>query len=54
MKIFLSLWLAVCGLAIAQVPDGAKPASTNVQGARYPMVYPDRRVTFQVKAPDAN
>lgn len=31
----------------------AKPASSNVPGAEYPQVYPDGRVTFRLKAPDA-
>ena len=29
------------------------PASTNVRGAKYPRILPDRRVIFQIKAPDA-
>lgn len=33
--------------------DDAKPASSNVPRAGYPRVHPDRRVTFQLKAPDA-
>ena len=28
--------------------------STNVPGAQYPLVHPDRSVTFQLRAPDAN
>ena len=54
MKIFLSFWILACGIGMAQVPEGAQPASTNVQNAQYPLVHPDRRVTFQIKAPDAN
>ncbi len=30
-----------------------EPASTNVRGAKYPRVLPDRRVIFHIKAPDA-
>jgi enterochelin esterase-like enzyme len=33
--------------------DESKPASTNIGNAAYPRVHPDRRVTFQLKAPDA-
>lgn len=33
--------------------DESKPAPTNVMGAQFPRVYPDRRVVFQLKAPDA-
>jgi para-nitrobenzyl esterase len=39
--------------AQAEHSDESKPAPTNVMGAQYPRVYPDRRVTFQLKAPDA-
>jgi enterochelin esterase-like enzyme len=54
MKILLGFLIATCGLVLAQAPDGAKPSSTNVQNAQYPMVHPDRSVTFQLRAPDAN
>jgi len=37
----------------AQIQDGPKPATSNVRGAKYPAVYSDGRVTFQVKAPTA-
>jgi enterochelin esterase-like enzyme len=30
-----------------------EPASTNVPGAKYPKILPDRRVMFRIKAPDA-
>ena len=33
--------------------DACVPASTNVLAARFPCVYPDRRVMLQIKAPDA-
>ncbi len=33
--------------------DASQPASTNVSNSAYPRVHPDRRVTFQLKAPDA-
>ncbi|HLW66212.1 MAG TPA: alpha/beta hydrolase-fold protein [Gemmataceae bacterium] len=33
--------------------DESKPASTNVGNAPYPRIYPDLRLTFQLKAPDA-
>ena len=53
--------LAACAAALAlapaaagaQEPDGSAPASTNVRGAAYPRVHPDRRVTFRLRAPDA-
>jgi enterochelin esterase-like enzyme len=34
--------------------DEGKPASTNVGNSGYPRVHPDSRVTFRLKAPDAN
>ena len=34
--------------------DEAKPASTNVGNSGYPRVHADPRVTFRLKAPDAN
>ena len=33
--------------------DIGTPASTNVRGAHYPCVHPDRRVTFRLEAPSA-
>src|SRR5262249_54056958 len=34
-------------------PADTVPASTNVQGAEYPRIHPDLRVTFRIKAPNA-
>ena len=34
--------------------DEGKPASTNVGNSGYPRVHADGRVTFRLKAPDAN
>ena len=54
-----SLWLA--GLLallppirprIRSPPEGT-PASTNIRGAEYPRILDDLRVTFRIKAPDA-
>ena len=55
-----SLWLAGL-LALLAPPDPAqdpkpaegKPASTNIRGAEYPRIHDDLRVTFRIKAPDA-
>jgi enterochelin esterase-like enzyme len=33
--------------------DNSQPASTNIRNSEYPRVYPDSRVAFQFKAPDA-
>jgi para-nitrobenzyl esterase len=37
----------------ASTIEDALPAKTNVMGAQYPRVLPDRSVVFQLKAPDA-
>jgi enterochelin esterase-like enzyme len=55
---FCVLYLASalpCGLAQTTEPaaDDSKPASSNVQGAHYPKIHPDLRVSFRIKAPDA-
>ncbi len=34
-------------------PADSVPASSNIRGAEYPRVHPDLRVTFRIKAPDA-
>ncbi|HEX2140458.1 MAG TPA: hypothetical protein VHG33_12185, partial [Woeseiaceae bacterium] len=43
--------------AAAQEPPGnlaeAVPATSNVRGAEYPRILPDRRVVFRIQAPDA-
>jgi enterochelin esterase-like enzyme len=57
-----SMWLAgLLTLVLAwapapnlgQEPDESVPASSNIRGAEYPRVHPDLRVTFRIKAPDA-
>lgn len=35
------------------ITGGGVPASTNVRGAKYPLILPDHRVMFRIKAPDA-
>ena len=55
-----SLWFAGL-LALLVPPDPAQdpkpaegtPASTNIRGAEYPRIHDDLRVTFRIKAPDA-
>jgi enterochelin esterase-like enzyme len=55
-----SLWLA--GLLALLVPPNpvqdpkpaeGKPASTNIRGSEYPRIHDDLRVSFRIKAPDA-
>ncbi|PWU00444.1 MAG: hypothetical protein C5B51_25145 [Terriglobia bacterium] len=43
--------LASC--VIAQTADDSRPAPSNLRGSQYPRVYPDNRVTFRLKAPEA-
>ena len=50
-----ALWLVGLLLATpqdAKPPEGT-PASTNIRGAEYPRILDDLRVTFRIKAPDA-
>ncbi len=56
------MWLAgLLTLLLAAPPGRAQdskpadtvPAPTNIQGAEYPRIHPDLRVTFRIKAPDA-
>jgi hypothetical protein len=51
-QLFL-LALLGCGACLGQGTDDCKPSSLNIPGAPYPCVYPDRRITFRVAAPDA-
>ena len=45
--------LLACGLCWGQAADDSKPATSNIAGQEYPRVYPDNRVAFRLKAPDA-
>ena len=56
------VWLAgVLSLLLAAAPAPARgqepaegaPAPSNIRGAQYPRIHPDLRVTFRIKAPDA-
>ena len=42
-----------CGVCWGQGEDQVQPASSNVDGAKYPRIHSDRRVDFQVIAPAA-
>ena len=37
----------------AQTAGDSWPAPSNIRGSEYPRVYPDNRVTFRLKAPEA-
>lgn len=54
IKSVVPLAMLACGLCWGQPADDSKPAPTNVPGAAYPRIYPDNRVAFRVKAPDAS
>ena len=51
--LFVLSFLLSANYAIAQVPEGAKPAPTNIRANDYPYILPDLRVMFKVNAPDA-
>jgi enterochelin esterase family protein len=45
--------IAGAHVAGAQTPADCKPSALNIPEAKYPCVYPDKRATFRVIAPDA-
>jgi enterochelin esterase-like enzyme len=45
-------FLLLCAIGWGQADDSV-PAPSNVRGAEYPRVYPDLRVAFRIKAPEA-
>src|SRR3954471_5860837 len=51
--LLLSLLAVGSSRATADEPESTIAAPTNVRGAEYPRVHPDLRVTFRIKAPDA-
>ena len=53
MKSTLILALLAAGMCWGQAASDCKSSSANIQGAKFPCVYPDNRATFQVLAPDA-
>ena len=42
------------GVACAQASPTSSPAASNIPGASSPRIYPDRRVSFELSAPDAH
>ena len=42
-----------CAIASGQAAEDCKPSALNIPEAKYPCVYPDKRVLFRVIAPDA-
>ena len=49
----LGAFVLACAGCWAQTANDPQPASSNVMGAEYPKIHADNRVTFQLKAPDA-
>ncbi len=55
----IRIYSIICGFLIigitnfALAADESVPAASNVPGAQYPRVHPDLRVTFRIKAPNA-
>ncbi|HJS90850.1 MAG TPA: alpha/beta hydrolase-fold protein [Steroidobacteraceae bacterium] len=43
----------IAGLDCAQAGDASSPGASNVPGASSPRIYPDRRVSFELRAPGA-
>lgn len=56
-RILFTLLVQLCLLFAnnvnGQLPEGAKPASTNIRPNEYPCILPDLRVVFRVNAPEA-
>jgi 1,4-alpha-glucan branching enzyme len=53
MRTAFVLSILACGFCWRQATDDSRPATTNIMGAEYPRVHTDLRVTFQLKAPEA-
>lgn len=47
------LGLLGSALCLGQSADDCMPSTLNIPGAQYPCVYPDKRATFRVEAPNA-
>src|SRR5689334_15777250 len=45
--------VSVCTNASGQPAADCRPNALNIPGAPYPCIFPDRRVTFRVAAPEA-
>nr|AIA86173.1 CAZy families CBM48/CE1 protein [uncultured Paludibacter sp.] len=48
-----TVWVILCSFFVSGVLWAQTPATTNVPGAKYPAVYPDNRIEFRLKAPEA-
>ena len=51
--VLLTLLLAAPVAAQDPKPAAGIPAPTNIRGAQFPRIHDDLRVTFRIKAPDA-
>jgi hypothetical protein len=52
-RLVAAFLLAVPFHGLAQQDAAGKPAPSNVRGKEFPLIHPDRRVTFRVTAPEA-
>src|SRR5262245_59673416 len=53
MRTFLTLAFLVSGLCRSPAAEDGAPASSNLGNAEYPRIGSDQRVTFRLKAPNA-
>ena len=54
LTVLFLLFLCICVEAKSQDNSVAgEPAVTNIRGAKYPLILPNHRVVFRIKAPDA-
>jgi enterochelin esterase family protein len=51
--LFFAVLLQTSIVCFGQQSDNSAPAVTNIAGAEYPRILPDLRVTFRIKAPEA-
>ena len=53
VKAVVLAFFLVSGLSWGKAADECEPSTLNIPGAQYPCIYPDRRVTFRLMAPEA-
>jgi enterochelin esterase-like enzyme len=53
IPVFFSILALTSAACWAQAPGEGQPAGTNIMGSQYPKIHSDNRVTFQLRAPDA-
>ncbi len=53
MRLIAILCCLICGFCSSHAASDARPTSSDVMGAAYPRVDSENRVTFHLRAPDA-